>query len=386
VRQKERGFSLVELLVAMVLGLILIAGVTQVFIGNRQTQTVEQSLARVQESGRLALRFIEEDMRLAGFYGGGRPPNAWMNTTDDPSCPNMAPNDVFNVAMGYDQYNDYRANAIRVFSKSAAGTWAPSVPPTGAPGWANDISAATVANARNGSDLVVLFYAVDTGAQVNLATGATMSGPTSAAVPVTRNNACFETGELVMLANQSSSVIFRVTNDPGCTTPTVSLQHAALATGNCTANLYGDITSESRVLKLRHFAYYVGNTGRTNVEGSPVFALYRSANGGPAEELVEGIEFLKLTYGEQLLDANNERTGRVRYTDAAGIANPLGISSARIGVLVQGFDAARDSDDINAYELPGLIIDHDGSGIDHGGGRTLRRVFTANVELRNKAQ
>ena len=66
--------------------------------------------------------------------------------------------------------------------------------------------------------------------------------------------------------------------------------------------------------------------------------------------------------------------------------NNLGITSARVGLLVQGFDAVRDIADTTAYQLPGLTIDHDGSGVDHGGGRTLRRVFTANVELRNKAQ
>ncbi len=139
-------------------------------------------------------------------------------------------------------------------------------------------------------------------------------------------------------------------------------------------------------MKLRHVVYYVADTGRTNAEGAPVYALYRSVNSAGAQELVEGVEFLKLTYGEQLLDGDGARTGRVRQSDAAGIVNNLGITNARVGVLEQGFDAVRDTPDSAAYQLPGLTIDRNGSDVDHGGGRTLRRVFTANVELRNKAQ
>lgn len=61
------GFTLVELMVAMVLGLLLIGGVISVFLGTQQASRTQEAMSRVQESGRLALEVISRDARQAGF-------------------------------------------------------------------------------------------------------------------------------------------------------------------------------------------------------------------------------------------------------------------------------------------------------------------------------
>src|SRR5690606_15791490 len=71
-RRYARGLSLVELMVAMLLGLILIAGVLQIFLGNRQAQRMEQAISRVEENGRIAMDLITQDLRVAGYYGCAR--------------------------------------------------------------------------------------------------------------------------------------------------------------------------------------------------------------------------------------------------------------------------------------------------------------------------
>lgn len=63
----QRGFSLVELMIAMLLGLILIAGVVSVFVSSSQTYRLQESLFRVQESGRFALELLRQDLAGAGF-------------------------------------------------------------------------------------------------------------------------------------------------------------------------------------------------------------------------------------------------------------------------------------------------------------------------------
>ena len=65
----SRGFSLVELMLALTLGLMVIAGAVQLFAGARQSHASLQSGARVQESGRYALAFMEHSARNAGFLG-----------------------------------------------------------------------------------------------------------------------------------------------------------------------------------------------------------------------------------------------------------------------------------------------------------------------------
>jgi type IV pilus assembly protein PilW len=66
---RQRGLTIVEILVALLVSLILIAGVIQIFVGTRQTYRFQDALARVQENGRFALETISRDVRLAGFVG-----------------------------------------------------------------------------------------------------------------------------------------------------------------------------------------------------------------------------------------------------------------------------------------------------------------------------
>ena len=45
----QPGFTLIELMVAMVLGMLLMAVAIQIFVGNRDTYRFNSNLARVQE-------------------------------------------------------------------------------------------------------------------------------------------------------------------------------------------------------------------------------------------------------------------------------------------------------------------------------------------------
>ncbi len=65
-----RGFSMVELMVAMVITLILMAGVSQIFLGSKKSYTIQESLGRLQENGRYAMEVITTDLRRAGYWGG----------------------------------------------------------------------------------------------------------------------------------------------------------------------------------------------------------------------------------------------------------------------------------------------------------------------------
>ena len=66
---KQIGISLVEVLVALVISLFLLAGIVQVYAGNKATFTFTNALAEVQENGRFALDIMSQDMRLANEWG-----------------------------------------------------------------------------------------------------------------------------------------------------------------------------------------------------------------------------------------------------------------------------------------------------------------------------
>jgi type IV pilus assembly protein PilW len=64
-----RGFSLVELLVAMAIGVITVIAALQMLATSRDAYRVNERVARLQEQARTAFATIEPDIELAGFYG-----------------------------------------------------------------------------------------------------------------------------------------------------------------------------------------------------------------------------------------------------------------------------------------------------------------------------
>ncbi|MGH8507059.1 MAG: PilW family protein [Stenotrophobium sp.] len=61
------GLTLIELMLALLIGLIIIAGVGEVFLAGRASYNVQQRLGDLQENGRFALLFLQRDIRQAGF-------------------------------------------------------------------------------------------------------------------------------------------------------------------------------------------------------------------------------------------------------------------------------------------------------------------------------
>lgn len=64
---KQKGLSIVELMVALAVGMVLIAGILQVFLSSKNTYAVNQAMSRVQENGRFALEFVARSARQAGY-------------------------------------------------------------------------------------------------------------------------------------------------------------------------------------------------------------------------------------------------------------------------------------------------------------------------------
>lgn len=65
----QRGFSLVELMIAITLGSLVVAGVGYLYLGSRQSFRNTENMARMQESARYALDTMARDIRMAGSLG-----------------------------------------------------------------------------------------------------------------------------------------------------------------------------------------------------------------------------------------------------------------------------------------------------------------------------
>jgi len=80
----QHGLSLVELLVGCTISLILLAAMISLYLSAKQTYSVQDSLAHMQENARLALRLIMHDARLAAYNGDVVQRWSIQESTDQP--------------------------------------------------------------------------------------------------------------------------------------------------------------------------------------------------------------------------------------------------------------------------------------------------------------
>jgi len=67
--KRERGLSMIELLVGLAIGSMVIMGAVFVYNQSRTTYGINETQARLQENARYALAILEADITLAGNYG-----------------------------------------------------------------------------------------------------------------------------------------------------------------------------------------------------------------------------------------------------------------------------------------------------------------------------
>lgn len=83
---QQKGFTIVELMIAGTLGLLLIAGVIQLFTSSNKNFTMQEELANLQEDGRFAMIFLENEIQQGGWINDWSisvPPAVNMTNSSD---------------------------------------------------------------------------------------------------------------------------------------------------------------------------------------------------------------------------------------------------------------------------------------------------------------
>jgi len=65
---QQRGFTLIELMISLLLGILVVIAVTSVFISGKQAHSTTQGLNRIQENQRMVFEMMASDIRSAGSY------------------------------------------------------------------------------------------------------------------------------------------------------------------------------------------------------------------------------------------------------------------------------------------------------------------------------
>lgn len=70
------GFTLIELMIAMVLGLVIMGGIVSLFAASRQSFRVDAQITRMQDEARFAVEEIARDVQMAGYFAQALVPGA----------------------------------------------------------------------------------------------------------------------------------------------------------------------------------------------------------------------------------------------------------------------------------------------------------------------
>ncbi|MBD3825959.1 MULTISPECIES: PilW family protein [Stenotrophomonas] len=274
------GISLIEVMVAMVIGLVLMLGVIQVFSASREASQLAQGTARAQENARFALEFLQRDIRMAGHFGCVNDQAHFVKNQGDPVV------NIAGVATGDGSALD--------FSVSIQGYEAPSSAPdsnlTLGATWAEPTDLPTPLKSlvpRGGSDVLVLRYLAPVGVPVtSISAGSdnTIGFDGDLGRRLTEEGVAAPT--LFGIADCSHADVFVGTYAVGSVT----------ASGATLSRYNVQPTGETMLYRAESIAYYVG----TSASGEPVLMRARANAAGNydvREELVEGIENLQVMYG-----------------------------------------------------------------------------------------
>jgi len=297
--RRADGLTLVEMLIAMVLGLMVVGVAIGIFLSNKQTYRATETLGRVQENARTAFELMARDIREAG----GNP------------CVNNLP--VANVLTN--SAGNWWSNLT---------SWGASVRGYGATEAFPDAAFGTTAGARlTGTDAIQLISGDDT--------VATISGHNTSGQQFTLNTTThgFVAGDYMMACNSRQASVFRASAVSGNT-----VSHAA-GGGNCASGLglpmtcsntsvYEFAAPNSVMVKLHSTRWYIANNGR----GSR--SLYQSrltAIGAQNQEVAEGVQNMQVFY------LMRTGTGYVTAADVNSAANGWSnVIAARVELTLQG--------------------------------------------------
>jgi type IV pilus assembly protein PilW len=340
---KQRGVSIIELMVSITIGLVLLAGVLSIFFSSKVTYFANEKTARLQENGRVALDLISHDVRSAGYMGCARavPFNTTLNSPTS-------------MLWNYER-------PLQGFESDNTSAWSPTIA-------AGTLNPAPLPS----SDVIVVRAAQRDGRALRVVSDLA----SLTADPTVVNNTAVSVGSIMMITDCTASTVFQVTGyTPGSPNGTIAHATGGSNPGNSTDDLNYLYLRGSRVAPLQTVIYYVANDPATNEPG-----LFRQTGSTqPADLLIEGVQALQIAYAVD--SVNNDRVADA-YVSASGVTNWDNVMSVTLSMLIRSRQEGTDVDRKTYQVLPAAI---GGRSFGAFNDRRLRMVFTTTIALRNRA-
>lgn len=263
---QQYGMSIIEFMIAMTLGALVISAVGMTYISNRNINTVQQELSRLNENARYVSYLLAREVRMAGYSGCGNQRNISITNRakDNPS--------IFDFSQPIQGY------------EGSGGTFSPSLPP--------NVSTIPVPD----SDVLELRMGSTSSVQLR----SDMNRVNNPILVYDRLN--IEAGDPVLITNCAVGDVFIA----GANGNATAIVHTSA--NNTSNDLTIPYTTNAQVMQFSYFSYFVRDTGRTNATGDPILALVRLNFNGTEEEIADGVEQMRVNYGIDSSGDNNVDT------------------------------------------------------------------------------
>jgi type IV pilus assembly protein PilW len=306
-RPQEHGFGIVELMVAIALGLFLVGGAISVFVTNQQAYRTTEQLSRMQESGRTAVELMARQLREAGGSPCGR------NILTGNTINNSGTYWWSNWEDGMEGFNDNEVAGAVAFGTAEG-------------------------ERIDGTDAVFLVF----GDANNNAVIENHTPPVNAVFQVASADHGLIEGDIVLVCNYRQAAIIQITN-VNAANRTVVHNTGTGTPGNCSVGLGFPTDCTSVIGNLYEFGngflvrlaaetWYVGANGRG---GRSLYRARLVNNAGvPStrnEEIAEGVTDLQITYLQ--LDAAGALPAD--YVDASAVTEWSDVTAMRVTLTLQ---------------------------------------------------
>lgn len=326
-KSKQLGLSLIELMVAILLSSLLLLGVIQMFSNTSASDKANTALARLQESGRVALEIIKQDLRRTGYLGCA-----------NPLSPPVPP--------GHSPTRNFPSDGI-----GRQGTL-------------------TLEGTGTASDALVITYSSAVPTELINISGSTATLVTSDSGLRIGNG----TGQEFVLTDCEKAYVFTATvstssaNDVSTSTATrtrlpfkYSLTQIQDRNGT-TPNFAGNLTAEgSQIMRVAQVTYDVTN-GALRKNGS---------------ELIANVDNFQVLYGVT-------SAGQTRWLNASSLTDTLRgqISRIQISLVISSPENAASGTNTQSFNIANIGAN---TVLAATNDQRLRRVFNTTIDMRNRS-
>ncbi|MEN8177071.1 MAG: PilW family protein [Pseudomonadota bacterium] len=330
-----KGVTLVELMIAVALGLLLTAGAISIFVSSKQIYRTEDAMSRNQENGRFITDFLARKIRMAGFTGCSNLEELEPVVIADP-----APIGGFSFDSALIGYEGNGTNKTKT--------------------WVNPSTIVRVA----GTDIVTIGSGGECGADL---TGNMDTVNANIQIAGGGGDCGFEANDYLLLTDCETADLFRASSVSEASGK-ITVAHAEnVNTENFLSKTY---QAGSGLYHFQQTTYFIG----TAPSGNP--SLYRILHKDPlvTQELIENVQDMQFLYG---VDTGVDGVIDV-YQDASDVDDWARVLGARISLLLR-------SDEDNVTMQPQTIT-FNGASVNTGPGadHRLRTVFNSTVTVRNR--